>query len=366
MSGLEIGTTTANASCSPYGSTSYVIVAAVSAGIAVLSLILLFGVIFILILFKKYQFFSQRLILYLAISSILVDIAIILHRVDYNNQTTEFYTRFCEFGGFLDELSKLMLLMSVCSITIFISLKTFFKKNTEKLELIYIIFIFAFPLTFAWIPFIWKSYGRVGAWCWIQTEEQGTCEPYLRGQVLQYLMWFGPLYVGMFFLVNLYALLLIHLYCKKNKWTREPDARKTQERKKMSQQGIKTLIIYPLLYFLLNIFPLINTTYNLVKMDSPSLFLWYLDALANPSIGTLITFAYCMDPETRKRLNLNHIRGAIMEWLWRDNLVTSYTIEGCEDGDLHRTDSYKGNSHYQLPYRKCMDMNQASPGSSFA
>lgn len=357
---------TINGSCSPYDSTSYVTVAAVSAGLAALSLLLLSGVIFILILFKKWQFFNQRLILYLAISSILVNIAIILHRVDYDNQTTDFYTRFCEFGGFLDEVTKLMLLMSVCSITVFISLKIFFNKNTEKLELVYITFIFGFPLTFTWIPFIWKSYGRAGAWCWIKSEERETCEPYFRGQVLQYVLWFVPLYIMMFLLVVLYSLLLIRLYWKQNKWTRQPDAPNTLERKEMSQQGIKSLIIYPLLYFLLNVFPFINKTYNLVKIDNPSLVLWYLDALANPSIGTMITVAYCMDPDTRKRLNLNHIRGATMEWIRKDNLVTSFSIEGPDDGIVHRTDSYKANRHHQHPYKKCLDQNRKSRSSFIA
>lgn len=349
-----------NASCSPYDSNSYVVVAAVSAGLAGLSLLLLSGVIFILIIFKKWKFFSQRLILYLAISSIVVNTGIIFHRVDYHNQTSEFYVRFCEFGGYLDEVSNWMLLMSVYSITTFVSLRIFFNKNTEKLEFIYIFFIFAFPLTFTWIPFIWKAYGRAGAWCWIRSEERETCEPYFTGQVLQYVLWFGPLHVLMLALIIIYVLLLIKLYRKRNTLSTEYNAASTLQRQNnnMGQQDFKSLIVYPLLYFLLNIFPFISRTYNLVVTDNPSLALWYLAALANPAMGTLITFAYCMDPETRKRLNLKHIRGATMELLQRNEIVTSYSIDPPEDGNVPRTDSYVHKD--QLPYKEYYDLKQES------
>lgn len=361
MSGQGLANSTTNVSCSPYDSTSYVVVAAVSAGLSGLSLILLSGVIFILVLFKKWRFFSQRLILYLATSSILVNIGIILHRVDYYNQTTDFYVKFCEFGGFLDQVANWMLLMSVCSITTFVFLKIFFNKNTEKLEFLYLFLIFAFPLTFAWIPFIWGAYGRAGAWCWIRFEERGTCEPYYTGQVLQYMLWFGPLYVLMFILIIIYVLLLFRLYRKPNEWTREYDVTNTLQRKKMTPHDLKPLIVYPLLYFLLNIFPFINRTYNLVITDSPILALWYLSALANPSMGTLITVAYCMDPETRKRLNLKHIRGATMEWFRRNEVVTSYSIEVPENGTLPRTDSYiPQDQHPYKNYKEYCDLKQDS------
>ena len=340
-----------NASCSPYGSTSYVIVAAVSAGLAAISLLMLLGVIFILILFKKWKFFSQRLIFYLATSAMLVNIATILHRVDYDNRRTDFNIRFCELSGFLDQVSKVMLLMSVCSITISVSLRVFCDRNTEKLESFYVFLIFVFPLTFSWIPFIWKSYGRVGAWCWIRSEEQGTCELYFKGLVLQYTLWFGPLYILMFILIVIYLILLIHLYWIRNKMAR--DRAGTVQGKMMSHLDFKPLIVYPLFYFLLNIFPFINQTYHFVQTDSPILALWYLEALAMPSIGTLITIAYFLDPETRKRLNLKHIRGATMDLFRKEDLIASYQITGDE---VYRTDSFQFIG--QTPYRMSNDYNQ--------
>ena len=333
-----------NGSCSPYYSSSYAAVAALSAAIAGLSLLLLIAVIVILILFKKLQFFDQRLILYLAVSSIFSKLALILHRVDYHNQTTEFYTRFCQFGGYFDEVSIWMLLMAVCSIVAYVSLRILFKKDTARFELVYLFFIFVFPLTFTWIPFVFNAYGRAGAWCWIISEDRETCEPYFAGQVLQFVLWFGPLYLLLVVLLLVYVVLFIHQYRKRYKLKREKSIQGTLQRQPsptlVRPQDVKTLLVFPVLYFLLNIFPFINRTYNLVATGGPSLPLWYLAALANPLMGTLVTLAYFLDPETRKRMTLTNIRGAALDMIKKDNKITSYSVAIPDNGTIPRSDSY--------------------------
>ena len=319
------------------------VVAALSAGIAAISLVLLIAVVLILVLFKKHKFFSQRLILYLALSSNLVNISIILHRVDYDNQTSEFYTRFCQFGGYMDEVTIWMLLMSVCSIVVYVSLRILFKKDTQKYEPVYLFFIFGFPFTFTWIPFVFQAYGRAGAWCWIISEDRETCEPYFTGQVLQYVLWFGPLYFLLIILLLVYAILLLHQCRKRRKIRNEKNVQGTLRREPTNlvrQQDFKALMVYPVLYFLFNIFPFINRTYNLSPNSKPNLVLWYLAALANPLMGFLVTLAYFMDSETRKRLNFKHIRGATVEMFKKDGAIKSYSVDIPDDGTIPRSDSY--------------------------
>ena len=79
--------------CSPYNSPAYAAVAGVSAGLAFLSLFFNIFVFAIIILLKKWRSFSQRLIVYLTLSALLVELGIILHRVDYRNETSDFYRR---------------------------------------------------------------------------------------------------------------------------------------------------------------------------------------------------------------------------------------------------------------------------------
>ena len=79
--------------CSPYNSPAYAAVAGVSAGLAFISLLFNIFVFAIIILFKKWRSFSQRLVIYLTVSALLVELGIILHRVDYRNETSDFYRR---------------------------------------------------------------------------------------------------------------------------------------------------------------------------------------------------------------------------------------------------------------------------------
>ena len=350
---------TENSSCSPYDSPEYAVVAAVSAGLAFLSTILVAFMIAIIILFKKYRFLSQRLILYMAISAILVNLGIILHRVDYMNQMTEFYIRFCMFGGYLDQLSNWMLLNSVCAITIYLLLALFTEKKTEKYELVYIFFIFIFPFTYCWVPFIENSYGRAGAWCWIRAEERIDCKPFKFGVLLQFIIWFVPLYTLMAVLILLYVTILVKLCLNKQKWNRI-STEEIIEFKKQVKKDLLPLVLYPLIYFLLNIFPFINRIYNQTHKD-PQLGLWYLAALANPSMGAWIALTFTLHRSTRKHLSTTEIKAAARE-LWQGNTeVHEYDLEDNEVG-ITKTDSYRrSNGHPYQNYAKTNTLDKTDP-----
>ncbi len=348
-----------NRNCSPYDSESYAVVAAVSAGLAFVSLVLIIGTIGIMILFKKLRFFSQRLILYLAISAILTNLAIILHRVDYQNQMSTFYARFCAFGGYFDLLSNWCLLLSVCAIITYTSLNLFLGKNTERYELIYIFFIFVFPLTFTWVPFIKSAYGKAGAWCWIRTEEQDdNCTRFEFGTQLQFSIWFVPLYFLMILLIILYLMILVKIYRKNRERLTMPDPIIIYQAKKI-KKDLMPLIAYPLIYFLLNIFPFINRIHYRLSTE-PSLALWYLAALANPSIGAWITLAFTLDPTTRKRLTPIKMGAAARELCPGDTSIEEYEFE-C---DRERSIQRESKSHPYANYEKCYKLNldQSSKG----
>ncbi len=342
-----------NSSCSPFDNKDYVVVAGLSAAIAGVSLVLLVAVICMLILFKKLHEFSQRLILYLALASILVEVSIILHRLDYENQKSEFYVRFCQFGGYFSENAIWMLLMSVCSIVVYASLRILFNKNTARLELVYLFFIFIFPLTFTWVPFVYNAYGRAGAWCWIKSEiRNGTCQPYYTGQVLQYLMWFGPLCVILVILLIIYFVLLVHQCHKRLKMKAEKSVHVSgmySNSDLVGQQDFLMLTVYPVLYFVLNLFPLANRSFDIATDRGPSLVLWYFSALAYPLMGSLVTLAYFLDPETRKRLSMRHIHGAVVDLFKKNDMINSYSVT-IPDNAI-RTDSYNCQHSYAINRR---------------
>ena len=304
-----MSTFTNDTNCSPYYTEAYDNVAITSAAAAFFSLTAGCFVIFIMILFKKWIFFSQRLILYLAVAAILASISTALHRINYQNQTSEFYDRFCAFSGFVEQITSWILLNAVSSITFYMFANTVLKIKTEKYEVYYFLFIFVFPFSFNWIPFINSSYGRAGAWCWIRSEERDTCEAFMFGQVLIFTLWYIPLYIIVSILVLLYIIILVTMRKTNREWTKNP-TEYSKELKKQASREVIPLMAYPLIFFILSIPPLVNRIHNLVSPDNPSLGMWYASALSFPLEGGLIAIAYSLDPETRKRLNWANIRAA--------------------------------------------------------
>lgn len=360
MSGSDyMNISTENTSCSPYDSFSYSVVAAVSAGLASVSILLILCVLSIFVLFKKWRFFSQRLVLYLAISALLLNVGIILHRVDYHNQTNRFYSVFCEFGGFFDQVTNWMVLISITSIITYCSCIVFFNKNTERVEWVYILCIFLLPFLISWVPFIHNSYGRAGAWCWIRSEERETCEPFLLGSWLQLLTWFVPLYILMIILIVVYVMILGKIYWVKRRLTNSTNITKRVTMKK----DLLPLIAYPMIYFVLNIFPLVNRIYNTTHKQ-PSLALWYLSALASSSVGVCLVLAFTLDPATRKRLTIARLWASALELCGRGRRgsVQEYTVE--EKSSSMQSDSYHSTtSIHSGPYRsyeQCYKLNLSS------
>ena len=298
---------------SPYTDHAYAIVAGLSAASAFISLLASCFIVFLIVLFKKWAFFSQRLVLYLAISVILESVATIIHRVDYNNETSDFYVRFCQFSAFLEHNTSWMELMAVVSITLYIFVCAMFNKRTDRLELVYVFFTFAFPLLFNWIPFTVDSFGRAGAWCWIRNEDIYTCEQIKAGQILQFVLWYVPLYVILVVLICLYVAILvkIHWYDPRT-WKGNYKPEEEHYRSQMSKE-IRSLLWYPFIYFMINLIPLINRIHGLARPNNPSLALWIIHSLLFPIQGGFIALAFTLDPDTRKRLKPAHIRAAAKE-----------------------------------------------------
>lgn len=326
---------TNTSSCPPYDSEDYADVAIASAVSALVSLLASCFVIAVMVLLKKWRYFSQRLILYLAVAALFTSISTILHRVDYRNQTSDLYTQFCIFGGFLEQVTSWIFLNANSTITFYLFANVVAKKNTEKFETAYFIFIFLFPFTFNWIPFVQSSYGRSGAWCWIRTDDTATCDNHVFGQYLVFLLWYIPLYVTLAILISLYVAILFRLHRASKEWTANPTAEARELRKK-AHHDVLPLMAYPAIYFVLSFPPLLNRIQGLANPDNPSLALWYVSAISFPLQGGLIAVAYSLDPGTRKRLRWSKLKPTLRGFIRRERLVEpkEYAVEHMEDENM--------------------------------
>ena len=287
-----------------------------------ISLAAIFVVIFLIVLFKRWHDLNKRLLLYLCIATVIALVVSMLSRITHPN--------FCMIGGFASQMGGWVSLMSYICITIALLLTTYFKDYNRRLEIAIILIIFVIPFTFNWIPFIKSSYGKAGILCWIRhyKEVNGTCEKHTFGLVLQLVLWYIPLYLLLTVMILLYVAALAKFYFHRKKWTAF-DQNKDNERI-YALNYLSSLLAYPLVYFIINIFPLINRLQTLVNPSNPVPALWILANIFYSQQGTGVAIVFLL--EHRKKLTITSLRAAAAEWR-KETEVTEYPVSEEEEGD---------------------------------
>lgn len=312
----------------------FTIVAVVNMVVGLLSFIICCFTIVLIAALKKWQFFSQRLILYLTITAMLISLANVINRVDFTKNPTKALTGFCIFGGFLTEVTSWMILCSNTSITIYLFLRTMFNKNTEKCELLYVIFTFGFPFLFSWIPFINMSYGRAGVWCWIRSYDTVNCKTLVFGKWLQFGLLYIPLYGILPILIIVYILIIAKIYKQRKvlSGTDNPHANKVV-RQMVSE--VLSLVAYPLIYIVLTLPLLLNKINSSISPEEPSLTLWYLAAFTFPLQGACTGFIFTFSTVMCRRSTWMELRSRteFMSQTESRHKITEYPMKADEVSD---------------------------------
>ena len=199
----------------------------------------------------------------------------------------------------------------------------------EKLEWVYISFIYFVPLLINWIPFIDLAYGQAGAWCWIR-DVNDDCTTFQFGQVLRLVLWYIPLYVILILLIILYVFILYKLHRTRRHWVGRYDP-STERMKEQTRSEVVPLIWYPIIYIILNFFPFINRIHNFAYPNEPNIVLWYLHAITYPLTGAFVALPFLLDHETRKTLHLSSFQAAARELCKRDREVHEYPVGQSEE-----------------------------------
>ena len=332
--------------CSVFDSYDYVIVAAVSAGSAMVSALCCVFVICLIFLFKKHYFFIQRIILYHCIATLLRSFSTILrfHRLGYRSADSEAINALCVFSGFTNQLTSWFLIVDYSIITFILLMTAVFRKNVSRLEGLFVVLIFIFPLTFNWIPFINNSYGRSGAWCWIRNLNYEDCSEYRFGLILRNIFLNVPQYVFLAIEVPLFLFIIIYIlqqrYCRRGAVENDEQ---TKNLNKHLNEEVLPLLFFPFGVVLLNIVPLINRIYISVNVVNPSYALWILGAITSPLQGGYIAVVYTLDRDTLKRLSYSNLVATLCK---RKEDVYEYPLQ------LSRSDSVLGNEGFETEYDK--------------
>ncbi len=310
------------------------IVRAVSGGISVIASLL---VILLIVLFKKYIFFTQRLILYLGIASMLNGLAIALQGATYypDNKHTDAY---CSLSAFVEQTTHWSLLLAVVSITLDIYLRVVHNVK-KKTDAAYILVIFLLPIGFNWIPLLYNTYGHAGPWCWIVlTNEDCTMNHF--GLALRYILWYVPLYIVILATIAIYIIVYVSVRRKNKKFKGKFDPNRKQIINQRKTQ-ILPLIYYPIIFLLLQIPPTLNRIAELVLTEKGQLPFWFLHAFFSPLQGGLICIVYALDPETRARLTIISLKNLIKN----KEEVSEYPVTQAHSDSI----SGRNRSKYSIP-----------------
>ena len=298
---------------------------------AIISSIGCLFVFFVMVIFKKYIYPAQRLLIYLTISVFLVSISFIIRGFGYSLIRN---TQFCEATAFIGQYGGGCILASVTCIIIDIFVKSVLNKTWE-LEPLYVISIFGIPAVLDWLPFINNTYGPTRGWCWIRdTNYDMSCSPHIYGVVLQYVLWFIPSYTVTLMGGIAYIISLISLKRRNRTYTAILDPKRLQLQKAAITE-IKHYQWYPLMYLIVNLIPLLMRLINDINPDVYIFPLWVISGAVQGLQGGFVTVLFSIDSDTRKRLKWSHLKSGFKYNVMNFDDTVEYPVQN----DSKYTDS---------------------------
>ncbi len=314
-----------------YDSTNYKVLAGLRAGVGLVSALCCIAVITIIILLKKYKLFSQRLILNIAVAAL-------IHSLSYTTARVNYYTvrpiedPYCYFGGLFNHYTAAVELISIWFAAINIFSVGFCRKNISRCEGVYYVLTYSLPSLWFWVPVWLEAYGTAGGWCGLRTLNED-CKDFPHSRYIEFGVWYIPLYVSTAVIVAMLIAVPLRMCCSLRHWGKHHDPVK-QAAKNLICIEIRPLIVYPIIYLLLNTFSFVSQIYNAIHPRDPSVVLPYLRVLSSPLRGAFIALVFALDRDTWRRLRAGQWR---RRWKARDersvDMVESTTLYSSKEED---------------------------------
>ena len=294
----------------------YTPVAILRGCIGTLSAVCCLLVIFLIVLFKKYKCFTQRLILSLTLAAFVHSLSYPLTRINYYTER-QLFDPYCYFGGLFNHYATWTELLSLSCLTFNIFLNAVFDKWPTKIEYVYVSITYFLPLLWIWIPVINHTLANQQGWCDTRTINED-CTRHKFGSLYIFISWYIPLTVFSIIQFVAISLAICKIRHRSKGWSGLYQVERQQREMKL-QQEVKPLLWYPILYLILNIFSLVNNIDAVIRPSNSILTFWYLHAVTSPLRGLFIVLVYSLDPETRKKLKWRHIRNAFYSFCHEDD-----------------------------------------------
>ena len=293
-----------------------------------LSLLGCIFVIAIIVIYKKYVFSTQRLMLYLGISVMVNVTGQMIQAILIINNRTDGIA--CEVVAFMCQSAASSILISVTCISFELLIGiVFYKESGRRLNQFYFFAVFILPALTNWIPLVFKTYGFSGHSCEIVTSQ---CT---KGAVLQIILWWIPLYLTIMGVIIIYIIITCKLSFDKKKYTAMLELNRNEVYKK-TYDDVMYLKYYPIIYLVGNLIPVISDSIDIWHPEKPVYWLWIAATVIRGLQAGFLTLIVTLDPKTRKRLTPKQLRTAFMYNVLMREVVEDYpVITGNISDSLH-------------------------------
>ncbi|XP_052780601.1 cyclic AMP receptor 4-like [Mya arenaria] len=276
-----------------------------TASLSILGSVLTLGLV---VLFKKYNEHSQRMIIHLSLATLVFGVTYVIQGIPSENNAI------CKVQASILQFSVWACLLWIMNIAFGIYFRVVYDINIQQYEKILTFLLWALPLITMALPFSENAYQPAGVWCWLRNDNGWR---------------FGLWYCWRILSIVLFGYTMIHTEITIRRRRRGTYSTSITSLTAMESE-IKTLRIYPILYFIVNIFPIINRIQNAAvqvhDQRGYTFTLLLLQTLFDPLFGVTLSLAYVLDGTTRSRLNKAGITDALRRWRSKPTDVSVYRV----------------------------------------
>ena len=230
-----------------------------------MSAVLCFFAVMVVLCYKLHKFFVYRLALYQVLSCLAFSMAEALQILNINYVENTYHGIVCRATAFLVTHTVWVKLFLTLCLVFHIYVRAVYLKNLKKCEITYIAISLSIPGFIASIPLITEYYGLAGAWCFIRDwKNHCPSEKDIAGIIQQFVLWYAPLVISLF--ICLIAVLIV--VTKYYFWRHCTCCHKTNTNEDANKEDVKKLLpllAYPVIFFVLALFPLINRLYGAIS-----------------------------------------------------------------------------------------------------
>lgn len=239
---------------------------------------------------KAFTSILQRLFLYLVLATIFQEALIAIsfeHQFQYPGQN-----EFCTAYGFVIQWSGVVMFNFALGVMLHVLYLVYVQLRSDPFarlsrsptgkkvaEIVYVLFVLIFPLTYLWIPFLHGNYGLSGASCWMRALDENCKNVGLADQII---FAYG-VYEGVGAVAILVTIIMSVIYCRISQVY--PDARRLIRR-------TLTLMVFLFAYIIVISIPLAVRLQAGIKGARQHFILWITWAIAIPISHTIFIFGF--------------------------------------------------------------------------